>query len=85
MLNKCIGDPVSILHIEGLGVGDNLSYEEVLVEIPDRQVNRLRNKAVASIKVLCRNHPVKGATWEAEANMTSHYPHLFITEVRHSS
>ena len=29
MLKKCIGDPRSILPIEGLGVKDNLSYEEV--------------------------------------------------------
>ena len=29
MLKKCIGDPVSILHIEELGVNENLSYEEV--------------------------------------------------------
>ena len=31
MLKKCIGDPESILPIEGLGVKDNLSYEEVSV------------------------------------------------------
>ena len=29
MLKKCIGDPESILPIEGLGVKDNLSCEEV--------------------------------------------------------
>ena len=29
MLKKCIGDPESILPIEGLGVKDNLSYDEV--------------------------------------------------------
>ena len=29
MLKKCIGGPVSIFSIEGLGVKDNLSYEEV--------------------------------------------------------
>ena len=38
MLKKCIGDPESILPIEGLGVEENLSYEEVLVEILDRQM-----------------------------------------------
>ena len=44
MLKKCIGDPESILPIEGLGVKDNLSYEEVLIQIIDRQVKKLRNK-----------------------------------------
>ncbi|WMV09170.1 hypothetical protein MTR67_002555, partial [Solanum verrucosum] len=38
MLKKCIGDRVSILPLEGLGVNENLSYEEVPVEILDHQV-----------------------------------------------
>ncbi|WMV54619.1 hypothetical protein MTR67_048004 [Solanum verrucosum] len=57
MLKKCIGDPVSILPLEGLGVNENLSYEEV---------------------------PVEGATWEAEADMKSRYPHLFPPTPSHS-
>ena len=77
MLKKCIVDPESILPIEGLGVKDNLSYEEVLFQILVRQVKKLRNKEVASVKVLRKNHLVEGATWEAEADMKSHYPHLF--------
>ncbi|WMV58614.1 hypothetical protein MTR67_051999 [Solanum verrucosum] len=77
MLKKCIGDPMSILLLEGLGVNENLSYEEVLVEILDRQVKKLRNKEVSSVKILWRNHLVEGATWEAEADMKSRYPHLF--------
>ena len=40
MLNKWIGDLASILPIEGLGVDENLSYEEVPVDILDRQVKR---------------------------------------------
>ena len=44
MLKKCIGDTESILPIEGLGVKDILSYEEVPVQIFDRQVKKLRNK-----------------------------------------
>ena len=52
MLKKCICDPESILSIEGLGVKDNLSYEEVPVQILDSQVKRWRNKEVVSVKVL---------------------------------
>ena len=62
MLKKCIGDPESILPIEDLGVKDNLSYEEVLVQILDRQVKKLRNKEVVSVKVLWKNHLAVGAT-----------------------
>ncbi|KAK4726751.1 hypothetical protein R3W88_031668 [Solanum pinnatisectum] len=77
MLKKCIGDPVSIISLEGLGVDESLSYEEVPVEILDRQVKRLRNKEIAFVKDLRRNHLVEGATWEAEVDMKSQYPHLF--------
>ncbi|XP_069152681.1 uncharacterized protein [Solanum lycopersicum] len=77
MLKKCLGDPASTLPVEGLQVDENLSYEEVPVEILDRQLKRLRNKEVATVKVLWRNHLFEGATWEAEADMRSRYPHLF--------
>ncbi|KAK4708789.1 hypothetical protein R3W88_029714 [Solanum pinnatisectum] len=77
MLKKCIGDPMSIIPLEGLGMDESLSYEEVPVKILEWQVKRLKNKEVASVKVLWRNHIVEGATWEAEADMKSRYPHLF--------
>ncbi|WMV54408.1 hypothetical protein MTR67_047793 [Solanum verrucosum] len=71
MLNKCVGDPTSLFPLERLAVDENLSYEEVQVEIFDRQVKKLRNREVAFVKVLWRNHLVEGATWEAEADMKS--------------
>ena len=77
MLKKCLGDPTSILSVEGLGVDENLFYEEVPIQILDLQMKQLRKKEVATVKVLWRNHLVKGATWEAEPDMKSHYPHLF--------
>ena len=77
MLKKCIGDPVSIISIGGLGVDEKLSYDEVPIEILDYQVMMFSNKEVASVKVLWRNQLKKGATWEAEADMKSRYLHLF--------
>ena len=64
MLKKCIGDPESILPIEFLGVVENISYEDVPVEIIYRQVRRFSNKEVTYVKVLWRNHLVEGSTWE---------------------
>ena len=58
MLKKCLGDPALILPIKGLGFDENLSYEEVPIEILDRQVKRLRNKEIATVKVLWSNHIV---------------------------
>ena len=52
MLKKCLRDPTSILRVEGSGVDENFSYEEVPVEILDRQVKRLRNKDIVTVKVL---------------------------------
>ncbi|WMV46608.1 hypothetical protein MTR67_039993 [Solanum verrucosum] len=46
----CVGDLTSIVPLECLGVDESLSYEEVPVEILDRQVKKLRNKEVASVK-----------------------------------
>ena len=62
MLKKCLGDPASILPLEGLGVDEDLSYEEVPVEILDRQVKRLRNKEISIVKVFWINHLVEGAS-----------------------
>ncbi|KAK4707065.1 hypothetical protein R3W88_033363 [Solanum pinnatisectum] len=58
IFKKCVGDPTSIVPLEGLEVKENLSYEEVPIEILDRQVKKLGNKEVASMKVLWRNHLV---------------------------
>ncbi|WP_368859991.1 hypothetical protein [Microbacterium sp. C7(2022)] len=35
----------------------------------DRQVKRLRNKDIPSVKVLWKNQQAESATWEAEADM----------------
>ena len=83
MLKKCIGDLVSILYLYGLVVYEDLTYEEVSLKILDREVKRLRNKRVASINVLWRNHLVESATWEAEADIKSRYLHLFPSSPSH--
>ena len=79
MVTKFLGDPSSILPIEGLGVSENFPYEEIPTEILDKQVKRLRKKEIAIVKVLWRNHLIDGATWESEEDMRSLYPHLFIS------
>ena len=73
----CVGNPASIVPLESVAVNDSLSYEDVLVEILDCYVRRLRNKEVSSVKVLWRSHSVEGATWEAEEAMKAKYPYLF--------
>ncbi|XP_070002560.1 uncharacterized protein [Nicotiana sylvestris] len=77
MLKKVMGDPSLVVPTEIIGVKDNLSYEEIPVAILDRQIRKLRTKKIASVKVLWRNQKVEEATWEAEEDMKSRYPHLF--------
>ncbi|WMV25792.1 hypothetical protein MTR67_019177 [Solanum verrucosum] len=79
MLKKCMSDPSLIIPTEDIGIKDNLSYEEIHVEILDRQVRKLRTKEVESVKVLWRNQFVKEATWESEEDMKKKYPHLFTS------
>lgn len=55
---------------------DSLYYEEVSIEILDREVCRLSTKDVALI-VLWWNQKVEEATWEAKNDMRAKYPFLF--------
>ncbi|KAK4716463.1 hypothetical protein R3W88_014801 [Solanum pinnatisectum] len=80
MLKKCMGDPSLIIPIKEIGIKDSLSYEEIPIQILDRQVRKLRTKEVASVKVIWRNLFVEEATWEAEKDMKKRYPHLFETK-----
>ena len=80
LLKKCVGDPASIVPLGSVVVKDSLSYADVPVETLDRQVRRLRNKEVSSVKVLWRSQFVEGATWEAKAAMKDKYPYLFPSD-----
>ena len=48
-------DPSLIIPIEDNGSKDNLSHEDIPVQIVDRQVYKLKTKEIASVKVLWRN------------------------------
>ncbi|KAL4032488.1 hypothetical protein IC575_005566 [Cucumis melo] len=62
MLRKYVADPVHIVDFEPLQIDENLSYEEQPVEILAREVNMLRNRGIALVKVLWQNHRVEEAT-----------------------
>ncbi|XP_070023189.1 uncharacterized protein [Nicotiana sylvestris] len=77
MLKKIVGDPSVIVPIGAIEVNEELSYEEIPVAILDRQVQKLRTKEIASVKVLWRNQQVEEATWETDEEMRKKYPYLF--------
>ncbi|WMV54674.1 hypothetical protein MTR67_048059, partial [Solanum verrucosum] len=62
LLNKCVSDLASIVPLGSVAVNDSLTYEDVPVEIFDRQVRRFRNKQVASVKVLWKSQFIERAT-----------------------
>ena len=62
MLKKGMGDPSLIVPTENVGIKDSLSYEDILVQILDRQVCKLRSKEVALVRVFWRNQFVEEAT-----------------------
>lgn len=78
MLRKCLRNPSLVVLVKNVGVKDSLSYEEIPVQILDRQVRKLRTKKIASVKVLWRNQFVEEATWKAKGEMKARYPHLFV-------
>lgn len=59
LVEKCIGNPTSIVFLDNVDVKESLSYNEVLFEILDHQVLKLRNKEVAFVNFFWRNQLVK--------------------------
>ncbi|XP_073120611.1 uncharacterized protein [Henckelia pumila] len=55
----------------------DLSYEEMPVQILDRQARRLRNREIPMVKVLWSNQLVEESTWEIEQDTRARYPELF--------
>ena len=59
MLKKYHGDGNYIIRWDSVLLDENLSYEEELVAILDREVCKLRSREIASIKVQWKNRPVE--------------------------
>ncbi|TYK23757.1 pol protein [Cucumis melo var. makuwa] len=69
MLRRYVADPAHIVDFEPLQINENLSYEEQPIEILAREIKMLRNRGIALVKVLWRNHRVEEATWEREEDI----------------
>jgi hypothetical protein len=76
-LRKHIPDPSQVVNFKPLRVQENLTYEEMPIQIMDRKEKQLRAKTIPLVKVLWRNHGVEEASWELEQEMRNRYPHLF--------
>ncbi|TYK06676.1 pol protein [Cucumis melo var. makuwa] len=76
MLRKYVTDPMHVVDYEPLQINENLSYEEQPIEVLAREVKVLRDRGIALVKVLWRNHGVEEATWEREEDMRTQYLEL---------
>jgi hypothetical protein len=77
MLRKYIANPDVIVEYEPLEIQEGLTYVEEPIKIVDKKEQVLHTKTIPIIKVLWCNCRVKEASWEAEHDMQSRYPHLF--------
>jgi hypothetical protein len=77
MLRKYIANPEVIVEYELLGIQEGLTYVEEPVKIMDKKEQVLRTKTIPIVKVLWHNHGMEEASWKAEHDMRSRYPHLF--------
>ncbi|XP_062146810.1 uncharacterized protein LOC133854587 [Alnus glutinosa] len=66
-----------VIRHEPLDIQPNLTYEELPVQILDRNEQQLRTRTNTLVKILWRNHGVEEASWELEQQMRDKYPHLF--------
>ena len=77
MLRKYIRDPSHVLREQTVQLKENLTYEEIHVQIVDRKEQVLRTKVIPLVKVLRKNHEREAATWEPEVQMRRQYPQIF--------
>ena len=64
MLRKYIADPSHVLQPQTLELSEDLTYEEFLEAILDRQIRQLRTKDIPMVKVLWCNHTAEDCMWE---------------------
>ncbi|GAU51606.1 hypothetical protein TSUD_414380 [Trifolium subterraneum] len=76
-LRKYVSDPSHVIESDDIQVNDNLTIETIPLRIEGREVKKLRNKEIASVKVIWGGSAGENATWELESKMKSSYPDLF--------
>jgi hypothetical protein len=81
-LRKYVHDPSQVINFKPLCIQENLTYEEVPIEIVDRKEQQLRSKTILLVKVIWRNHGIEEASWELEQEMKNRYPYLFEDELK---
>ncbi|RVX16738.1 Retrovirus-related Pol polyprotein from transposon 17.6 [Vitis vinifera] len=77
ILERYIYDPSHVVELEPIQIFEDLTYEEVPVQIVDVMDKVLRHVVVKLVKVQWSNHSIREATWELEEEMREKHPQLF--------
>ena len=76
-LRKYVFDASNDVELEPIQIYENLTYEEVPVQIVDVMDKVLRHAVVKLVKVQWCNHSIQEATWELEEEMREKHSQLF--------
>ncbi|RVW12115.1 V-type proton ATPase subunit G2 [Vitis vinifera] len=81
-LRKYIYDPSHVVELEPIQIFEDLTYEEVPVQIVDVMDKVLRHAVVKLVKVQWSNHSIREVTWELEEEMREKHSQLFQDSVK---
>ena len=65
------------VELEPIQISEDLTYEEVLIQIVDEMEKVLRHVVVKLAKIQWSNHSIREPTWELKEEMREKHPHLF--------
>ena len=63
-----------MVELEPIQISEDLTYEEVSVQIEDVMDKVLRRTIIKLVKVLLSNYDIREATWELEEEMRKKLP-----------
>ncbi|GKE72353.1 putative reverse transcriptase domain-containing protein [Tanacetum coccineum] len=77
-LKKCFIDEPLAIPLDEIQIDDKLHFIEEPVEIMDREVKRLKQSRIPTMKVRWNLRRGPKFTWERKDQMKKKYPHLFV-------
>ena len=65
------------MELEPIQISEDLTYEEVPIQIVDMMDKVLCHVVVKLVKIQWSNHSIRETTWELEEEMREKHPHHF--------
>ena len=75
-LRNYVFDPSHVVELEHIQIFEDLTYEEVPVQIEDVMDKVLQRTNIKLVKLLLSNYDIREATWELEEEMRKKHPWL---------